>query len=70
MGYTDGLTEARSPDGELFTRNRLLTLLTNPPYSAGALLDKVRSSLFHFIGSAPRDDDVTMIAVQRTAPQT
>ncbi len=69
MGYTDGLTEARSPDGELFTRNRLLTLLTNPPYSAGALLDKVRSSLFKFIGSAPRDDDVTMIAVQRTAPQ-
>ena len=65
MGYTDGLAEASSPEGERFTRSRLLTLLTSTPYSAGDLLDKVKTSLFTFIGSAPRDDDVTMIAVQR-----
>jgi serine phosphatase RsbU (regulator of sigma subunit) len=67
MGYTDGLTEARSPEGEFYSRNRLRTLLTTPSYSASELLDKVKDSLFKFIGSAPRDDDVTLIAVQRAA---
>ena len=69
MGYTDGLTEARSPEGELYSRNRLRELLTGSPYSAGELLDNIKNSLSNFIGSAPRDDDVTLIAVQRAAPQ-
>ena len=69
MGYTDGLTEARSPDGEYYSRNRLRNLLTSPPYSAGELLEKVKTSLFNFVGSAPRDDDVTLIAIQRATPQ-
>ncbi len=69
MGYTDGLTEARSPEGEFYSRNRLRTLLTKTPYSAAELLDKVKASLFNFVGSAPRDDDVTLIAIQRAAPQ-
>ncbi len=68
MGYTDGLTEARSPEGEFYSRTRLMGLLTKPPYSAAELLEKVKSSLFNFIGNAPRDDDVTLIAVQRAAP--
>ncbi len=67
MGYTDGLTEARSPEGEFFSRSRLRSLLTTPPYSAGELLEEVKTSLFNFMGSAPRDDDVTLIAVQRAA---
>ncbi|MDJ0991679.1 MAG: SpoIIE family protein phosphatase [Desulfobacterales bacterium] len=67
MGYTDGLTEARSPEGELYSRNRLRELLTGSPYSAGELLDNIKNSLSNFIGSAPRDDDVTLIAVQRAA---
>ena len=69
MGYTDGLTEARSPEGEFYSRSRLRTLLTKTPYSAAELLDKVKASLFNFVGSAPRDDDVTLIAIQRAAPQ-
>ena len=69
MGYTDGLTEARSPAGEYFSRSRLQTLLTGSPYSAGELLDKIKNSLVSFLGSAPRDDDVTLLAVRRTAPQ-
>ncbi|MDJ0802322.1 MAG: SpoIIE family protein phosphatase [Desulfobacterales bacterium] len=69
MGYTDGLTEARSPEGEFFSRRRLQSLLSNSPYSAGDLLDSIKTSLFNFIGSAPREDDVTLLAVQRAAPQ-
>ncbi len=70
MGYTDGLTEARSPEGEFYSRRRLQSLLSASPYSAGDLLDRIKDSLFNFIGSAPREDDVTLLAVQRIAPQT
>ncbi len=69
MGYTDGLTEARSPEGEFYSRRRLQSLLSASPYSAGDLLDRIKASLFNFIGNAPREDDVTLLAVQRTAPQ-
>jgi serine phosphatase RsbU (regulator of sigma subunit) len=65
MGYTDGVTDARSPDDEMFSRLRLRALLAQPITTAPDLLDRVRESLFRFIGKAPRLDDVTMIAVQR-----
>ena len=68
MGYTDGLTEARSPEGEFYSRRRLHSLLSASPDSAGDLLDRIKDSLFNFIGSAPREDDVTLLAVQRIAP--
>ena len=66
VGYTDGVTDARSPVDELFTRSRLKTILTQPFASAGELIERVRSSVFSFIDVAPRYDDVTMLAVQRT----
>jgi sigma-B regulation protein RsbU (phosphoserine phosphatase) len=65
IGYTDGVTEARSPEDEIFTRNRLKSLIEQPFNSATDLLDKVKTSLFAFIDIAPRGDDVTMLAVQR-----
>ena len=66
VGYTDGVTDARSPLDELFTRSRLRTILAQPFASAGELIEGVKSSVFSFIDVAPRDDDVTMLAVQRT----
>jgi serine phosphatase RsbU (regulator of sigma subunit) len=65
MGYTDGVTDARSPDDEMFSRRRLRALLSQPAATSAEMLEKVRESLFRFIGKAPRLDDVTMIAVQR-----
>jgi sigma-B regulation protein RsbU (phosphoserine phosphatase) len=65
-GYTDGVTDARSPVDELFTRSRLKTLLTQPFPSAGELIERVKSTVFSFIDVAPRYDDVTMLAIQRT----
>jgi serine phosphatase RsbU (regulator of sigma subunit) len=65
IGYTDGVTEARSPEDELFTRGRLRTLVEPPFNSATELLDRIKTSLFEFIDIAPRGDDVTMLAVQR-----
>jgi serine phosphatase RsbU (regulator of sigma subunit) len=65
LGYTDGVTEARSPGDELFTRHRLQSLFSKPAESPADLLDRIQSDLFRFIGSATRNDDVTMLAVQR-----
>ena len=65
IGYTDGVTEARSPEDELFTRNRLRLLIEQPFSSAAELLERIKNNLFSFIDIAPRGDDVTMLAVQR-----
>jgi serine phosphatase RsbU (regulator of sigma subunit) len=65
IGYTDGVTEARSPEDEIFTRSRLKSLVERPFNSATELLDGIKNSLFAFIDIAPRGDDVTMLAVQR-----
>ncbi|MEE4263206.1 MAG: PP2C family protein-serine/threonine phosphatase [Desulfobacteraceae bacterium] len=65
IGYTDGVTEARSPEDELFTRGRLKTLVEQPFNSATEMLDRIKTNLFEFIDIAPRGDDVTMLAVQR-----
>ena len=65
IGYTDGVTEARSPQDELFSRHRLQSLIEQPYNSATDLLDRIKTSLFAFIDIAPRGDDVTMLAVQR-----
>jgi phosphoserine phosphatase RsbU/P len=53
LGYTDEVTDARSPVDELFTRSRLKTILTQPFASAGELIERVKSSVFSFIDVAP-----------------
>jgi sigma-B regulation protein RsbU (phosphoserine phosphatase) len=65
LGYTDGVTEARSPRDELFTRDRLQTLFGMSSESPAELLDRIQSDLFRFVGGAARNDDVTMLAVRR-----
>jgi sigma-B regulation protein RsbU (phosphoserine phosphatase) len=65
IGYTDGVTEARSPEDEIFSRSRLKSLVEQPFSSATDLLDKIKTSLFAFIDMAPMGDDVTMLAIQR-----
>ena len=65
LGYTDGVTEARSPEDEIFSRSRLRSLIEQPYNSASDLLEIIKTNLFTFIDQAPRSDDVTMLAVQR-----
>lgn len=65
IGYTDGVTDARSPKDELFSRPRLQALLEQPYRSATDLLEQIRSSVFDFVDTAPRQDDVTLLAIQR-----
>ncbi len=64
--YTDGVTEAFSPDGDLFGEARLLEAVRAVPSpSVEALLETVESRLNEFIDSEPLSDDLTMLAVRR-----
>lgn len=65
LGYTDGVTEARAPNGEFFTLQRLVSLLEKPVHSVHDLLEQIKANLFDHIDDAPQFDDITMLAVQR-----
>jgi sigma-B regulation protein RsbU (phosphoserine phosphatase) len=65
IGYTDGVTEALSPDEKLFTKDRFLSILAQPAASASELILKIKTDLFSHINNAPQFDDITMIAVHR-----
>jgi sigma-B regulation protein RsbU (phosphoserine phosphatase) len=65
VGYTDGVTEAMSPDGILYTRERFFSLLEKPAFSAIELIERVKTDLFSHIRHAPQSDDITMVAVHR-----
>jgi len=62
--YTDGVTEAFAPDGQMFGEERLLPALQNAA-SAQAMLDAVNAALAAFCGDIQPSDDITMIGVMR-----
>ncbi len=64
IGYTDGVTEARSFNGELYTKERLQSLLKQPAASASELLERIKTSLFNYTENALQIDDITLLAVR------
>lgn len=69
FGYTDGITEARSPDKDFYTSDRLKQTIRNGCRSghngsAQAFISMIRQDLLAFIGPAPQSDDITMLAVK------
>jgi len=66
--YTDGLTEAFSPDNDIYGEERLQHVLTTmPESSARTLLNALEASVNQFMGSLPAADDLTMLAIKRIA---
>ncbi|WP_341530378.1 GAF domain-containing SpoIIE family protein phosphatase [Nostoc sp. UHCC 0302] len=66
LGYTDGVTDARSPSKQFFTEKKLLSLLQEPAESVAALIERIKVSLITHIASADQFDDITILAIQRT----
>jgi sigma-B regulation protein RsbU (phosphoserine phosphatase) len=62
--YTDGITEARNPQGQLFGTERLDLVLENCSLQAQALLDTLIQSVEEFAGGRPADDDRTIIVAR------
>jgi serine phosphatase RsbU (regulator of sigma subunit) len=67
VSYTDGVLEARSPDGAQFGMSPLLDVLVGATGSAESLLTAVDERLAGHVRTAPQHDDITMLALHRTA---
>jgi phosphoserine phosphatase RsbU/P len=65
--YTDGVTEARDPQGQFFGEERLLAATTRDSGSAQQVLDSVAGAVSDFTAGAEQADDVTIVVVQRNA---
>jgi sigma-B regulation protein RsbU (phosphoserine phosphatase) len=62
--YTDGITEALNPEGELFGTERLDQVLENCSLQASALLDSTLRAVEDFAGGRPLHDDRTLIVAR------
>jgi sigma-B regulation protein RsbU (phosphoserine phosphatase) len=65
LGFTDGVTEAMSPQEKLFGKKRILKLLEKSAPTASKIIDQIKIELFNHIDNAPQFDDITIIAVRR-----
>lgn len=64
--YTDGLTEAFSPDGELFGEVRLLDVMDSlAADTAEEVIKSIEECLNDFIDPLPLADDLTMMAIRK-----
>ncbi|MFC0547807.1 PP2C family protein-serine/threonine phosphatase [Kutzneria chonburiensis] len=64
--YTDGVVDARDPDGGLFGYERMLDAVRTPCDTPEQLLDIMDTQLGLHVGQANQFDDITMLAVRRS----
>ncbi len=63
--YSDGVTEARSPAGELYGVDRLKDVVKNHTHqTATELLATIRNSVVDFVESSQFEDDITIITMR------
>ncbi|MGH7163371.1 MAG: PP2C family protein-serine/threonine phosphatase, partial [Planctomycetota bacterium] len=71
FAYTDGVVEARNPEGDLFGKERLLSLLrvclNDSPQE---LLGKARAAILDFVADEVASDDLTLLAYRPLSPGT
>jgi len=65
LGYTDGVTEARSKTRGFYTRARLESIIDKGfDGSSAAFLKMIKTDLFAFTKNAAQSDDITMFAIK------
>ena len=66
--YSDGVTEAQDPKGEMFGEERLIQLIKNEAPSGGEALEKgILQSIEEFTRGVAQTDDITFLLVERDA---
>ena len=67
ISYSDGLTEAENPSGEMFEEPRVLQIIHDAgPSGADAVIGKLTSELERFTKGHPQTDDITILVMGRT----
>ena len=64
--YTDGITEAASPEGEMFGTKRLDAVLSQCSLEPAEIIESVRDHLARHTGGAATRDDQTLVVAQVT----
>jgi anti-sigma regulatory factor (Ser/Thr protein kinase) len=68
--YTDGITEAQSPEGELFGLNRLLQIVKTKAHEPPEILQQhIKAEISNFRRDSLSRDDATLLVV-KMLPQT
>jgi serine phosphatase RsbU (regulator of sigma subunit) len=62
--YTDGVIDARSPDGERFGLAGVIESVRGRGHSAQSLVDSVVGRINHFRGARELPDDLTLVCIQ------
>jgi sigma-B regulation protein RsbU (phosphoserine phosphatase) len=63
--YTDGVTEAFDPDGEMFELERLIEVTrAHPTASARELVEAIEAEVATFTRGAPQSDDITLMVMR------
>lgn len=65
--FTDGVDEAMNPDGELYTLERMRTLIESGPREADALGQALLGDVRRFADGRDQNDDITIMTFGRTA---
>lgn len=69
--FSDGITEARNPSGELFGTDRLEEYVrANSHLEPAAFVDAIRNAVFAFSGTDRLSDDLTSVAVRVESRET
>ena len=68
--YTDGVSEAESPTGELFGEDRLYELISSLPreLSAREVTDRIVASVNDYLGGHDAGDDITLMVLRVREP--
>jgi serine phosphatase RsbU (regulator of sigma subunit) len=65
LGYSDGVTEAQAPDGELFGDDRLVQVLSGATGGPEEIIQQVLGAIAAFTRGADPYDDITLVAIAR-----
>jgi sigma-B regulation protein RsbU (phosphoserine phosphatase) len=64
--YSDGLTDAENPQGEMFGEERLLKLIRQEaPSGSQAIEQRLLKAIEAFTQSLPQTDDITFVVVEK-----
>ena len=64
--YTDGVTDADDSRGAHFSKQRLVSLVSESSVAAQTLLDTVIAALNAHVGKGSPADDITLLFIRKT----
>ncbi len=65
IAYTDGVTEANSSEDKILGRKKLHSALQKRFSSALETIEQIKRETYTHVGSAPQNDDITLLCVRR-----